>query len=340
MHRPTRLFVLLLFACLLNGCVVGPSPAVTISANAPAPPRRPNLAPPVLPTPDPYAGLAIDDLAARSYGAGELRIEQVLGVSNRFTRTLISFDSDNLRVVGFMNVPTGEGPFPVVIVNHGYIDPAVYTTLTYTTRYADALAAAGYLAIHPNLRNYPPSDAGPNEFRIGFAVDVLNLIGLIRKGGGQPGALAQADPAAIGLWGHSMGGGVTLRTITVSPHVRAAILYGAMSGDEARNHERILFFSNNQRGLWEADAVPDTAALQRISPVNYLDRITAAVGIHHGEFDEQVPLAWSEELCTQLQTLEKTVDCFTYAGMAHTFQGDGDALFIARTIDFFDQHLR
>jgi hypothetical protein len=38
------------------------------------------------PTPDRYAGLTIDDLTARSYGDGELRVEQALATGAAFTR--------------------------------------------------------------------------------------------------------------------------------------------------------------------------------------------------------------------------------------------------------------
>ncbi len=307
-------------------------------------------------TPDPYAGLTVADLATRSYGAGGLRTEQTLAVTESFTRTLISYDSDGLTVYGFMNVPRtppgaqGEATtaqFPVVIVNHGYIDPAVYTTLTYTTRYADGLANAGYVAIHPNFRNYPPSDPGPNEFRVGYAVDVLNLVGLVQRLGGEPGPLARADGESIGLWGHSMGGGVSLRAIAVDSAmagdarlgIDAAVLYGAMSGDEQRNHERILFFSDGARGSWTGDA-PSAVDLARLSPINHLASIKAAVSIHHGALDAQVPLAWSEDLCGRLQALEKAVECFIYAEQPHTFVGAGDALFVQRTVDFFDRALK
>ena len=244
---------------------------------------------------------------------------------------------------------TGDGQaqrFPVVIVNHGYIDPAVYSTLTYTTRYADALASAGYVAIHPNFRNYPPSDPGPNEFRVGYAVDVLNLVALVKRLGGEPGPLLRADGAAIGLWGHSMGGGVSLRALAVDGAMReearlgidAAVLYGAMSGDEQRNHDRILFFSNGARGSWTGDP-PSAADLARLSANDHLAGIDAAVSIHHGALDDQVPLWWSEELCSRLQALGKAVECFTYEGQPHTFVGAGDALFLQRTLDFFDRHL-
>lgn len=314
------------------------STALSIPTATPTP--APTVAPTASPTPDPYAGWTVLDLAGREYGAGELEVVEILGSSEAFTRSLIRYTSDGLSVYGFMNVPPGEGPFPVVIVNHGYIDPAVYSTLTYTTRYADAFARNGYIAIHPNFRNYPPSDPGPNEFRAGYAIDVLNLVGLVGKLGGAEGALATADPDRIGLWGHSMGGGVTLRSVTVSAAIDAAVLYGSMSGDEARNHERILYFSSGSRGQWSEDERPPDADLLRISPIFHLDRVQAPVSIHHGTLDDQVPLAWSTELCERLTELQKVVECFTYEGQPHTFVGDGDALFIARTVEFFDSYLK
>ena len=282
--------------------------------------------------------MTIDDLTAREYGGGRLQVEEMLVGNAAFTRTLVSYPSDGLTVYGFMNVPQGDGPFPVVLVLHGYTNPAVYNTLAYTTRYADALARAGYLVIHPNYRNYPPSEEGPNPFRIGYAVDTLNLIGLIRQLGGLPGPLQTADPDNIGLWGHSMGGGITLRAITVNSDIDAAVLYGSMSGDEKKNHERILAWSGGERGREELDTSEED--LQRISPIFHLERVAAAVSIHHGELDGTVPLEWSVDLCQRLQDLGKAIECFTYPGQPHTFSGEGDRLLIQRAIGLFDRYLK
>jgi dipeptidyl aminopeptidase/acylaminoacyl peptidase len=290
-------------------------------------------------TPDPYEAYTIDYLSRRSYGGGELQVEDVLAVNSYYTRTLISYPSDGLRIFGFMDTPwpervDAEGKLPVVIALHGYIEPAIYTTLDYTTRYADALARAGFLVIHPNLRGYAPSDDGDNIFRVGMAIDVLNLVALVKEQAGKSGVLERADPGAIGIWGHSMGGGISTRVITLSPDVRAAVLYGAMSGDDRQNYQRIYeYFSNGTRGQEELSA-PDEAFL-RISPIYYLDRIQAAVSIHHGENDVDVPVTWSLDLCQRLQALGKSIECFTYEGQPHTFTGDGDQLFIQRTIEFF-----
>lgn len=295
--------------------------------------------PTLSPTPDPYAGLSIDDLAQRSYGGGQVEILETLAVNSYFTRTLIAYPSDGLTIYGFLNIPQGEGSFPVVIASHGYIEPELYSTLDYTTRYADGLARAGFMVLHPNLRGYPPSDDGDNRFRVGMAVDVLNLIAIVKSQGGQPGPLEAADPGAIGVWGHSMGGGISTRVITVSPDVQAAVLYGAMSGDDRQNYERIYnYFSNGTRGLEELSA-PE-AVFERVSPIYYLDRIQTAVSIHHGRNDPEVPLAWSQDLCSRLTQLGKEVECFVYPGQGHTFFGEGDELFLQRTITFFDQELR
>ncbi len=289
-------------------------------------------------TPDLYAGLRIEDLMRRSYGGGELRIHEVMASEPEFIRYLISYLSDGIEIFGFMNVPGGEGPFPVIVALHGYIDPQEYQTLDYTTRYADTLSRAGFLVVHPNLRGYAPSGDGPNSFRVGMAVDVLNLIAIIGHTGGLPGALENADAGRIGLWGHSMGGGISLRVLTVSPDVDAAVLYGSMTADERTNFEMIYTWSEGARGAEEL-AVPEEA-LTGISPLYYLHQIRAPVSVHHGEEDDLIPVSMSLELCKRLETLSVRVSCYTYPNESHTFIGFGDYLFNQRTIDFFNQQLR
>lgn len=293
------------------------------------------------PTPkiDPWEAYTIDGLSRRSYGGSTLNPEEVLAVNSYFTRTMISYQSDELTIYGFMNEPRGEGPFPVIIASHGYINPDIYQTLDYTTGYADALARAGYIVLHPNLRGYPPSDDGDNLFRVGMSIDVLNLISIVKQQAGIKGSLLEkANPELIGLWGHSMGGGISTRVMTVSDDIKAVVLYAAMSGDENQNFEAIYSWSDGERGIEELN-VPDEQLL-RISPIYFLDRIQAAVSIHHGRADELVPLSWSENLCDELTNMRKTVECVTYKGQPHTFYGEGEQQFIQNIINFYDQYLR
>lgn len=290
------------------------------------------------PSPDPYAELIINFLRDREYGGGELVVIETLAENSRFIRYLVRYPSDGLDIYGFLNVPVGEGPFPVVIALHGYIEPNVYTTLDYTTGYTDELTRHGFLVIHPNLRGYPPSDDGFNLFRIGMAIDVLNLIAIVKDRAGKPGPLEKADRERLGLWGHSMGGGIAIRVITVSPEVDAALLYGAMSGDERKNYARIFnYFSEGERGQEEL-GVPDEAVMH-ISPINFLENINGALSIHHGIADTEVPVEWSIDLCERLKILNKPVECHYYPDQPHTFIGEGELQFNYRMVDFFNRTL-
>ena len=294
--------------------------------------------PTLSPTPDPYYTSSIEYLRSRTYGGGAIEFLQVMGQNLYFTRYLIRYPSDGLNIYGFADIPNDEEIHPVIIALHGYIDPAVYTTLDYTTHYADALASASYIVLHPNLRGYAPSDNGENLFRVGMAIDVLNLIALIQSQSGEASPLKNANPNAIGLWGHSMGGGITARVLTIAEDVKAAVLYAAMSGDEQKNYEAIRQWSGNTRGFEEQN-VP-VEELDRISPMYFFQNITAAVSIHHGMADQLVPVDWSVRTCEQLTSLGKNVQCQYYENMPHTFYGSGDEQFIQNTVQFFNQNLK
>ncbi len=341
--RPAATLVQLATNTVMSDSSAGTATEPIAPPSATQPPSPvPSLFPsPTSPRPatvSPYAGLTVQDLSMRSFGGGQIQQEDTLSINAGFTRYLITYPSDGLTIYGFMNIPDGEGPFPVVIAIHGYIDPGVYETLDYTTRYADALSRAGYIVLHPNLRGYPPSNSGPNTFRVGMAIDVLNLVKLVEERAGQAGPLERAMADSIGLWGHSMGGGITIRAITVYPEIDAALLYGSMSGDEQANFEKILEWSEGARGRLEL-SVPEED-LRQISPIHHLERVQSAVSVHHGEADQLVPPSWSEDLCDRLTTLQKSVECFFYPGQPHTFFGENDQMFIERMIAFFDRTLK
>jgi len=343
MQRRFWLTVLLLFMLVACAPAVSVPTATPTLTEAPLPTATqlststPTLPPTLSPTPDLYLPYTIEYLQSRAYGGGQIEFLEIVAQNILFTRYLIRYPSDGLNIYGFANIPNDEGPHPVIIALHGYIDPAIYNTLDYTTHYADALASTGYIVLHPNLRGYRPSDDGENLFRVGMATDVLNLIELIQTHSGGSGPLGTADSNLIGLWGHSMGGGISTRVLTISNDVKAAVLYGAMSGDEQKNFEAIWGWSGNTRGMEEL-SIP-VEALTRISPMYFFDDITAAVSIHHGTADATVPLDWSMLTCEQLKTLGKNVECHYYEDMPHTFYGQDDEQFIQNTVQFFNQYL-
>ena len=258
-------------------------------------------------------------LANREYGKGTLTIEYPWHNEKEFDRYYITYDSDDLTIHGFVNIPKGNGPFPVIIALHGYIPASEYETLDYSTRYADAIAQNGYIVLHPNMRNFPPSDSPgrKQDYLAGYTIDVLNLLAYVRNEAGQKDSLFEnADLTNIGVWGHSLGGGVSLRLANLIPELKAAVLYGAVS-------QR---YSNGSAGF----EVIDLAAAN------------AAFSVHHGTADPTVPVSWSEALCQQLEQAGREHECFFYEGAPHTFlrQGKDDPLFIKRTVEFFNRYLK
>lgn len=288
------------------------------------------------PTPDIFAQYSIDALANRTYGGGLLQTEGVIETTQGYDRYLIRYRSEGYDMHGFMDFPRGAGPFPVIIFAHGWVDRNLYTTIAYTSRYTGALASAGFIAIHPDLRGYAKSPDVPNLLGIGDAIDILNLIALVRSQAGVPGPLLRADPQNIGLWGHSMGGAVVLRALIADPDIKAAVLYASINADESVNLEH--FTGEDGRGNVPPSIPPDAVA--KLSPASAIEKIKTPLSIHHGKDDLVVPDIWSRNLCERLSQLNIPAECFFYPDQAHTFKNNGDSLFIQRVKDFFTQHLK
>ncbi|MDO9546926.1 MAG: alpha/beta fold hydrolase [Pelolinea sp.] len=287
------------------------------------------------PTPDPFQDLYLDSLKNRSYGGGVLQNEGVLNGADGFSRRLFKYRSEGLDLYGFINIPEGGGPFPIIFLLHGYVDPAKYNTLDYSVRYADALARNGYITIHPNLRGYAPSQNGENILGIGDSIDLLNLIALVRQQSGSAGLLEKADSSRVGLWGHSMGGGIVMRALIVDQGIDAGLLYASIHSNEEFN---LFHFEKDGRGIEKV--IAPASALANMSPFNFLNDISAPISVHHGGLDDVVPVQWSRNLCETLQELGKEVKCREYPDQPHTFKNSGDLEFINEMIAFFDEFVK
>ncbi len=334
-----------------------PTASIALTPTATATPATPT------PTPIRYAlsldpnALSIDALRARPYGGSGVKITRVVFTSEAYRQVLIEYPSDGLRITGVMNIPRGLGPFPVVILNHGYFKPAEYKTGDGTSRAADTFARHGYLTIASDYRCYAGSQCGANPFYIGYAIDVLNLIA-------QLPSLPDADPTRVGIWGHSMGGGITNRVLAIDDSIKVAALYGALTGDDEvhycwlRGCRAVTTTTREPRAVARLEQVDPDFALGlptplatangsspyheiflKSSPSRYLQYVRAAVIIHHGEADDTVPIEWSVDLANALAARGKSVTLHTYPGEGHVFAGWGWQLFMTRTLAFFDEYL-
>ena len=284
-----------------------------------------------------YGQYTIEYLRERAYGYGEIEVVKMLDDQPNLTRYLFRYPSDDLTIYGYVNVPKGSGPHPILIALHGYVLKETYQGEEYDTDAMDRIAQEGYIVFHPFLRNYPPSDEGDNYFRVGMSIDVLNLIALVKMGNAPDELLSSAASDRIGLWGYSLGGGIVLRVLAVSPDIDAAVLYSSLSGDEIKNAELLWQLSSDptlQSELQDPPGNPD-----QISPKNFYQYINAPIQLYHGTADTIVPLAWAEETCETLSSADVNISCKYFPDEGHSFRRRVSEEFYGSMLDFYKKYL-
>jgi len=164
--------------------------------------------------------LAIEAMREREYPGSNIVIEQELADGSNYKRYIASYKSDGLKIFGLLTVPDGSPPtggWPVIIFNHGYIPPDQYVTTQRYVDYVDSFAKNGYIVFKSDYRGHGNSEgsASGNYFSPGYAVDVLNAVSSIKK-------YKDVNPEKIGMWGHSMGGNITMRNLVITDDIKAA----------------------------------------------------------------------------------------------------------------------
>jgi hypothetical protein len=75
--------------------------------------------------------LTIEYLRKKNYPGSAIVIEQELSPGSNYNQYIASYQSEGLKIYALLTVPRGEKPdtgWPVIIFNHGFIQPRVYTT--------------------------------------------------------------------------------------------------------------------------------------------------------------------------------------------------------------------
>jgi len=325
-----------------------PMPTVTFTAS-PTPTIEESIFP-----------FTMDGLRRHDFQSGSVHTRSILDENNKFVSYLIDYPSDGLTITGVMQIPMGEGPFPVILLNHGFFSRSVYSSGDGTDRAAAFLAEHGYITLASDYRSWGKSDVGTSFFYSGLAIDVINLINAIPS-------IEQADPERVGMWGHSMGGGVTIKAVAIDARIKAAVLYSTVSADQVDVIDRWgpgcfgdiaqgeLILGCNSSDIIPDDLPPqmqqayrfaasDANMLQEISPFYHLDRVNVPIQIHYGTEDGNTlngtPPQWSVKLTQGLRDAGKQAELYQYEGEGHSFIGQPWFDFMTRTLRFFDRYVK
>jgi uncharacterized protein len=290
---------------------------------------------------------SIADLRSSSFPGSTLTLERTLVANRNYNRYIASYLSEGLKIYGLLTVPRSTKPrtgWPVIIFNHGYIPPKQYRTTERYVAYVDGFARSGYVVFKPDFRGHGSSqgEASGAYWSEGYLTDVLNAVSTLAT-------YPSADPARIGMWGHSMGGYLTLRAMVIDKRIKAGVIWAGVVAP----YQDLLF---NWRRT-PPNQIPPGALSRRkmmlerygtptanpkfwdaVTSNNFLSSVKP-IQIHHGTADSVVPLAFSQTLARQLDENKRTHTLYTYPGDDHNLS-KSLPLALRRSVGFFDRYVK
>ncbi len=285
-------------------------------------------------TPPPHP-MSIESLRTREFTAGNFTLLNIVDAREGLEAWDFSYESEGYTNYGLIEKPAGDAPaggWPVIVLAHGYNPPVSYSTLDnyrLVTRY---YAAAGFIVVKPDYRGHGRSEGreGSPARTIDYSIDVLNLIADLDN-------IPDADTKNVFLYGHSMGGEIGLRILTVNDSLRGASLWAAVSENFPEN---TLYFIRRRSEMEAArlQALIDTEFSQgdyaSLTPNNYLDSINVPILVHHGSDDESVPFEWSISFRKKLDDAGVDYTFYEYPGENHNISKSFYKV-MDRDIEFF-----
>lgn len=297
--------------------------------------------------------LQIAVMRQAEYPGSEITVEQELSPGSNYSRQIVSYKSEGLKQYALLTIPAGnmpEGGWPAIVFNHGYIPPNEYKTTEKYLAYTDGFSRNGFVLIRPDYRGHGNSE-GRAEGGYGspaYTIDVLNALASLKK-------LPEVDPDRIGLWGHSMGGHITLRAMVIDPTIKAGVIWGGVVGSYQDYSE--LWWSRRsrptptaspspgQRGYWRQSLYETQGTFEEnpkfwdsISATSYLEDISGPIQLHHAKGDETVPYELSVKTQARMEAAGKESELYLYEGDNHNISANfGSAM--SRSVEFFQQYL-
>jgi len=244
---------------------------------------------------------------------------------------------DGTLIEGVLCLPTGTGPFPLILHVHGGPIGAYRRSWTMRDNAVPLLVSRGYAVLHPNPRG--SSGRGQN-----FAAAVIGDMGGADTDDYLSGIDAMiesgiADPGRIGTLGVSYGGFMSAWLVTQDQRFKAAV-----AGSPVTEWYSFTFTTNIPRwGLWFLDnADPEQIGNQvhTRSPVMHASKATTPTLLTAGAMDRCTPAGQAREFYQALIGHGIDSELVIYPGEGHgvrAFPAVTD--YLTRLVTWFEKYM-
>ena len=223
--------------------------------------------------------------------------------------TMVEFRANGGTAAGYVSLPpSGQGPGVLVLQEWwGLVD--------HIKQVADRLAAAGFVALAPDLYRGETAATPDDAQRLLMALDMPQTASALRGGAAYLRGLDAVSPKKVGVIGFCMGGQLALYAATAHPDVIDAV---------------VDFY-----GIFNPKVPVDLSALR------------APVQAHFGEHDKSIPRARAEQLMADVAAAGVRAETYFYDA-GHAFFNDARAVVYhpgaaalawERTLEFLRQSL-
>jgi len=190
---------------------------------------------------------------------------------------------DGREISGYVTVPKGEGPFPLVVMPHG--GPFVSETVDRFDEWSQMLANNGYMVLQPQYR-------GSQKYGLEFYKSAFiegSEAGRAMQDDKDDGALylvkqGRVDPDRIAMFGWSYGGYAALIAASREDQIYQCVIAGAAVTDPDMQMD---YYRYRIRGSAKIEQL--TTWDDAVSPMKEVDKINVPMLIVHGDNDQRVP---------------------------------------------------
>ena len=187
---------------------------------------------------------------------------------------------DGKMIPGYVTMPKGEGPFPLVVMPHG--GPHVQEVVSFD-EWGQLLASAGYMVLQPGYRmtvgwGKEHFDGGYGEHGGKMQDDKDDgALYLVEQG--------LADPDRMAMFGWSYGGYAALVSLSREEQIYQCAIAGAAVADPAKSYRQRNGGGSSPKAL---DDWAQRRGMIGINPINEVSKVNIPLLMIHGEDDSRV----------------------------------------------------